>query len=84
MSKFNKKYTNIDVILIDDIQFIESKEKSMERMQHTFDKLYEKGKQIVITSDRIPEEIPKLISIFMLLLSLSDKFFLFLILIWLK
>ncbi len=60
MSKFNKKYTNIDVILIDDIQFIESKEKSMERMQHTFDKLYEKGKQIVITSDRIPEEIPKL------------------------
>ena len=60
MSKFNKKYTNIDIILIDDIQFIESKEKSMERMQHTFDKLYEKGKQIVITSDRIPEEIPKL------------------------
>ena len=60
MSKFNKKYTNIDVILIDDIQFIESKEKSMERMQHTFDKLYEKGKQIVITSDRLPEEIPKL------------------------
>lgn len=60
MSKFNKKYTNIDVILIDDIQFIESKEKSMERMQHTFDKLYEKGKQIVITSDRLPEDIPKL------------------------
>lgn len=60
MSKFNKKYTNIDIILIDDIQFIESKEKSMERMQHTFDTLYDKGKQIVITSDRIPEEIPKL------------------------
>ena len=60
MSKFNKKYTNIDIILIDDIQFIESKEKSMERMQHTFDKLYEKGKQIVITSDRLPEDIPKL------------------------
>jgi chromosomal replication initiator protein len=60
MYKFNKKYTNIDIILIDDIQFIESKEKSMERMQHTFDKLYEKGKQIVITSDRIPEEIPRL------------------------
>ena len=60
MSKFNKKYTNVDVILIDDIQFIESKEKSMERMQHTFDKLYEKGKQIVITSDRLPEDIPRL------------------------
>ena len=60
MSKFNKKYTNIDIILIDDIQFIESKEKSMERMQHTFDTLFDKGKQIVITSDRVPEEIPKL------------------------
>ena len=60
MSKFNKKYTAIDVILIDDIQFIESKEKSMERMQHTFDTLFDKGKQIVITSDRLPEDIPKL------------------------
>ena len=60
MSKFYKKYTNIDVILIDDIQFIESKEKSMERMQHTFDTLYNKGKQIVITSDRVPKDIPKL------------------------
>ena len=60
MSKFTKKYTNIDIILIDDIQFIESKEKTMNSFQHTFDKLYEKGKQIVITSDRLPEEIPKL------------------------
>ncbi len=60
MSKFYKKYNNIDVILIDDIQFIESKEKSMERMQHTFDTLYNKGKQIVITSDRVPNDIPKL------------------------
>lgn len=60
MSKFNKKYTDLGIILIDDIQFIESKEKTMERMQHTFDTLYDKGKQIVITSDRIPEEIPKL------------------------
>ena len=60
MSKFNKKYTNIDIILIDDIQLIESKEKTMNRLQQTFDTLYEKGKQIVITSDRIPEEIPKI------------------------
>ena len=60
MSKFYKKYNNIDIILIDDIQFIESKEKSMERMQHTFDTLYNKGKQIVITSDRLPQDIPKL------------------------
>jgi chromosomal replication initiator protein len=60
MSKFNKKYTNIDIILIDDIQFIESKTKTMTQMQHTFDSLYNKGKQIVITSDRPPKEIPTL------------------------
>ena len=60
MSKFNKKYTNIDVILIDDIQFIESKNKTMIQMQHTFDSLYNKGKQIVITCDRLPKEIPTL------------------------
>ncbi|MBQ4115445.1 chromosomal replication initiator protein DnaA [bacterium] len=60
MSKFNRKYTNIDIILIDDIQFIEGKKKTMDSMQHTFDTLYNKGKQIVITSDRVPKEIPKL------------------------
>ena len=60
MAKFNKKYTDIDIILIDDIQFIESKDKTMEQMQHTFDSLYNKGKQIVITSDRLPKEIPTL------------------------
>lgn len=60
MSKFNRKYTNIDIILIDDIQFIESKMKSMENLQYTFDSLYNKGKQIVITSDRLPKEIPTL------------------------
>ncbi len=60
MSKFNKKYTNIDIILIDDIQFIEAKNKTMVQMQHTFDALYNKGKQIVITSDRLPKEIPTL------------------------
>ena len=60
MSKFNRKYTNIDVILIDDIQFIESKIKTMENLQYTFDSLYNKGKQIVITSDRVPKEIPTL------------------------
>lgn len=62
MSKFNKKYTNIDIILIDDIQFIESKNKTMTQMQHTFDTLYNKGKQIVITSDRLPKDIPTLTS----------------------
>ena len=58
--KFNRKYTNIDIILIDDIQFIESKIKTMENLQYTFDSLYNKGKQIVITSDRLPKEIPTL------------------------
>lgn len=62
MSKFNRKYTNIDIILIDDIQFIESKTKTMAQIQHTFDSLYNKGKQIVITSDRPPKDIPKLTS----------------------
>ena len=62
MSKFNRKYTNIDIILIDDIQFIEGKKKTMDQMQHTFDSLYNKGKQIVITSDRLPSEIPNLTS----------------------
>lgn len=60
MSKFNRKYTNIDVILLDDVQFIESKIKTMENLQYTFDSLYNKGKQIVITSDRLPKEIPTL------------------------
>ncbi len=60
MSKFNKKYTNIDIILIDDIQFIESKTKTMAQIQHTFDTLYNKNKQIVITSDRLPKDIPTL------------------------
>lgn len=60
MSKFNKKYTNIDIILIDDIQFIEGKKRTMDQMQHTFDTLYNKGKQIIITSDRMPKEMPDL------------------------
>ena len=60
MSKLNRKYTNIEIILIDDIQFIEGKKKTMDQMQHTFDSLYNKGKQIVITSDRLPKDIPNL------------------------
>ena len=62
MSKFYKKYSNIDIILVDDIQFLESKGRTMLQMQHTFDSLYNKGKQIVITSDRLPKEIPTLSS----------------------
>lgn len=60
MTKFRQKYRNVDVLLLDDIQFIESKERTMEEIFHTFDSLYNSSKQIVITSDRKPEDIPTL------------------------
>lgn len=60
MSKFRQKFRNVDVLLLDDIQFVESKERTMEEIFHTFDSLHNNSKQIVITSDRPPEEIPTL------------------------
>ena len=60
MDKFRDKYRNVDVLLIDDIQFLESKTRTMEEIFHTFDSLLNKNKQIVITSDRLPKDIPTL------------------------
>ena len=60
MAKFRQKYRNVDILLIDDIQFVESKNRTMEEIFNTFDALYNKGKQIVVTSDRLPKDIPTL------------------------
>ncbi len=60
MQKFRQKYRNVDVILIDDIQFIETRQKTMEEFFYTFNELLNKQKQIVLTSDRLPDEITSL------------------------
>lgn len=60
MRKFRQKFENIDVLLMDDIQFIESKAKTMQDFFSTFQALYTNNKQIVIASDRQPKDIPNL------------------------
>lgn len=60
MDEFRNKFRSIDVLLIDDIQFIAGKKSTQEEFFHTFNSLYETHKQIVVTSDKFPKEMPDL------------------------
>jgi chromosomal replication initiator protein len=58
MDEFKRKFRNVDILILDDVQFIAGKERTQEEFFHTFNSLYDSHKQIVITSDKFPKEIP--------------------------
>lgn len=60
MDKFNNRYRKVDVLIIDDIQFLSGKNKTEEVFFHTFNALYDAGKQVIIASDRSPKELNEL------------------------
>jgi len=60
MEEFKAKYRDVDILIIDDVQFLSGKEKTQEEFFHTFNVLYEKNKQIIISSDRPPKAIQSL------------------------
>lgn len=61
MTSFREKYRSLDVLFVDDVHFIAGKEHSQEEFFHTFNTLFESHKQIILSSDKYPREIPRLV-----------------------